>query len=251
MIISYREHSEFDNSMEGKEMDVRSGELLNKAKIMMELRGYQKESLHQGEEVIDITASKPDSDKTVLMRIVTKSKLRSDGVGVEKAREAEQILEEPNIDKAIIFAKRFTTAARRELREDGIEFFSQKQRIVSTLNQQALYSRILDCADELCQIRCGHIPQSEAECKGYSDGPIQCAFCGGSGRKQGHRCPVCYGTGLRQTHYSCMVRLISDNADFHFERGWKNLLQNDLYAILELLLAANSTQQETETTIKG
>jgi hypothetical protein len=228
--------------MEGKEMSVKQGELLNKAKLMMELRGYQKESLHQGDEVIDIKAAKPDSDETVLMRIVTKSKLKSDGVGVEKVKETEQILEKPDIDEIIVFGKNFSVAARRNLREDGIEFFSGKQRIVSTLNQQDLYASIFRCVDEFCQIKCGHVPQSEAECKGYSAKAVTCSFCGesgqlrktpSSGRQQ--RCPVCGGAGSRENQYSCEVRLISDNADFHVEHGWKNLLQKDLSALLKIL----------------
>jgi hypothetical protein len=34
--------------------------------------------------------------------------------------------------------------------------------------------------------------------------------------------------------YSCRVRLISDNADFHYEHGWWNLLREDLRALLSM-----------------
>lgn len=234
------EQDEPNNPMEGREMDnKREVELLKKAELLMELRGYQGESLHQGEEAIDIKASNTDSDETVLMHIVTKSKLKSDGVGVDKAREAERILGERDVDKIIVFGKRFTSSARKELKEEGIEFFSRRQKIVSSLYPQELYSRILDYVDELCQIKCGRVPESEAECEGFSKGPVKCSYCGGSGiTKNSHReyrCPICGGKGSRKGHYSCRVRLISDNADFHFEHLWVKLLQNDLLSLLKIL----------------
>lgn len=225
--------------------------LMKKAELLMELRDYNVEKLQKSKAKIDVTASKPDSDETVLMRIIPKSKLTKNTIGVDHVRQMKTAIEEENFDKVIVFGNRFTSAAQKELRDEDIEFFSTKLKIVSTLDTQEMYAKVIECADEFCQIRCGHIPQSEAECKGYSDAPIQCVFCDGSGRKNGRRCPVCFGTGVRQTHYSCIVRLISDNADFHFERGWVRLLQNDLHAVLELLSAANSKQPGTETTFKG
>jgi len=225
--------------------------LMKKAELLMELRDYNVEKLQKSQAKIDVTASKPDSEETVLMRIIPKSNLTNNTIGVDHVRQMKTSIEEEDFDKVIVFGNRFTSAAQKELRDEDIEFFSTKLKIVSTLDTQELYAKVIDCADELCQIQCGHIPQSEAECKGYSDTPVQCTFCDGSGRKQGRRCPVCFGTGLRQTHYSCIVRLISDNADFHFERGWARLLQNDLYDILELLSAANSKQPWITTTIEG
>jgi hypothetical protein len=225
--------------------------LMKKAELLMELRDYNVEKLQKSKAKIDITASKPDSEKTVLMRIIPKSKFTKDAIGVDHVRRMKTSIEKNDFDKVIVFGNRFTSAAQKELRDEDIEFFSTKLKIVSTLDIQEVYAKVIRCADELCKSRCGHIPQSEAECKGYSDAPTQCAFCGGSGRKQGRQCPVCFGTGLGETHYSCIVRLISDNADFHFEHGWVRLLQNDLYAILELLSAANSKQPGTETTFEG
>ena len=217
----------------------------------MELRGYHQESLHKSEEAIDIKASDPDSDETVLMHIVTKSNLKSGGIGVKKVEATEQILEEPGIDKVIVFGERFTNAARMKLREDSIEFFSKNHRIVSTLNHQELYSRLLDCINELCEMKCGYIPKSEAECEGYSETPITCSFCGGIGKLpkspryyREQSCPICGGVGLKENHYSCKVRLISDNTDFHFERDWIRLLQTDLSSLLQILRTLKTEQEE-------
>jgi hypothetical protein len=237
--------------MGGRGMTDQEVELLRKAKFLTKLRGYQEESLHRSEETIDVKVSKPYSDETVLIHIVAKSKLKSGSVGVEKVEEAEQILEESDIDRIILFGKRFTSAARRRLREDDIEYFSRRHRILSTLNQQELYSRVLDFVDELCQIKCEHVPQSEDECEGYSKESTVCSFCGGSGKlskqptsyREG-TCPVCSGLGSKENHYSCKVRLISDNADFHLKHDWTKLLQNDLLSLLKILRAKKLEHEE-------
>lgn len=52
---------------------------------------------------------------------------------------------------------------------------------------------------------CGRIPVNEKDCKGYKDGK-----------------------------YICPVRRISDNADFHAERGWLWLLKKDFSRLIKL-----------------
>jgi len=228
-----------NTSTTDREAEEKAGALLRQAELFMEVRGYQQKEVQFDGETMDITASTPDADETVVMHIVTESKLKSKGVGVEQVANAKQILKEPEVDRVIVFGKNFTQAARSNLRDDGIAFFSTSQRFISTLNPRELYARILNCVDELCQSRCGHVPQSEAECDGYSGDPTPCPVCGGEGRTNGSRCLKCAGTGLRATQYACDVRLLSDNADFHVAHGWKILLQHDLLAILTMLRALN------------
>ena len=204
----------------------------------MKLRGYQVEDVCRGEKTIDVTASNQDSDETVLLHIVTGSKLKSGGVSKEKVSGVEKIIEQHEADKLIVFGNRFTDAARKYLREQDIEFFSKKKKIISAFNLPELFVKIRDCVDALCQIKCGHIPKFVAECKGYSEQPIKCNYCDGSGKIQGmyqeRGCPMCGGLQLK-SHYSCPVRLLSDNADFHFERNWMILLQNDLSSLVDML----------------
>jgi len=235
-------------------IDEKENELLRKAELLMELRGYQRESLYRSEEAINICTSDPDSKKTVRLHIVTKSNLKSNGVGVERARDAVQSLEEKDVDKVIIFGKKFTDAAREELKEEGIEFFSKKHRILSTLNAQEQYSKLLDCVNNICENKCNKIPKSESDCGGYSKEQGLCSSCLGTGKLPRsttsyyeQRCPVCSGTGLKEKHYSCKIRLISDNADFHFEHNWLNLLQNDLLSLLNISTQTKKNSQSEET----
>jgi hypothetical protein len=228
-----------DLSTMNREVEEKAGALLRQAELFLEVQGYHRKEVQSDGETIDITASTPDADETVVMRIVAKSKLKSNGVGVEQVADAKQILEAPEVDRVIVFGKSFTQAARNNLQDDGIAFFSTDQRFMSTLNPSELYTSILTCVDELCQSRCGHVPQAEAECTGYSGNPMPCPICGGEGRTNGSRCPRCGGTGLQATQYTCDIRLLSDNADFHAAHGWNRLLQHDLLALLAILRASN------------
>lgn len=226
--------------------------LLKKAELLMEFRDYEKGDLREKETAIDIIAAESKSEETVLMRVITKSRLKSGAVGVELVRTMKENMEGQKVDKAILFANRFTSAAKREMREEGIEFFSNKQNIVSSYNPQELYLKIHEYVDALCQIKCGFIPKTKHECKGFSKNPIGCSFCGGSGKipsspnsywKQ--RCPVCGGVGSKENHYSCKIRLLSDNADFHFGCSWAPLLQNDLLSLVEIMWNSEFSQEES------
>ena len=158
-----------DVIMEKEKVEYKKGsELLEKARLLMALEGYERESLHEGETSMDLRVSKPDSDETVMIHIVTKTDLKSNAIGVDRVREAKRILEEDDVDKVILFGERFTSAAKKELKEEGIEFFAKDQKVVATSNPQELYIKIRECVDGLCNVKCGSIPKSESECEGLS-----------------------------------------------------------------------------------
>jgi hypothetical protein len=247
IMIAFVWNLEVNNKMS----DITDTVLMKKAELLMELRDYSVEKLRRSKAKIDIKASKPNSDEMVLMRIIAKSNLAENAIGVDEIRRMKTALKEQDFDKVILFGNRFTSAAQKEMKDDDIEFFSTKMRVFSTLDKQELYSSVIECVNELCQIKCGHVPQSEVECKGHSEAPIQCSLCGGNGRTKDFRCTMCAGTGLRAAQYSCDVRLLSDNADFHAKHGWRTLLQKDLSSILKILITENSKHQITETIIKG
>jgi hypothetical protein len=208
-----------------------SEDLLDSAELLMEIEGYEQESMKKSENAITIKASKSDSDKTVLIYIVT-----SNAMDVNQANAALQILEKENVDKLIVFAHRFLAAAKAKLKKRDIECFTEKLNISTVIPLRELYSTVTDYVNQLCTLKCGAIPKSESDCKGYSAIPIECSSCGGSGRMEGRNrlCNICLGTGFRNQHYSCKVRLISDNADYHQENRWINQLQNDLLALIKL-----------------
>ena len=218
--------------------------LLKDAQLLMLLRNYDQEEMNKEENKVDIIASNPESEESVLMRVVTLSKSRSNNVGIDQVKKMEAKLEKLEPDKAIMFGNDFTIAAREELVEEGIEFFSDEKNILFGLNPNEIYLKILNYVNEFCQVKCGHPPKSKADCKGYSEKLQPCPICNGEGFINQHdkryRCNHCGGIGTARTHYSCNVRLISDNAGFHFKRGWISLLRDDLRSLLEILQEKSS-----------
>lgn len=210
-------------------------ELIKKAELVMELRDYQKEELIEDPESIDITALETDSKDKVLVRVVLDSPLKSGAIGVEQVRQMKEDLSGSGAEKGILFGRRFTSEAKKALDEEGIEFFSRKKQALPWMSPNELYLRIRSSVDQLCQIKCGRIPNSEEECQGFSKDPVQCSFCDGSGMLNRLRCPICGGRGFRTNAYTCRVRLLSDNVDLHLEKNWVFLLRNDLLTLLEML----------------
>jgi hypothetical protein len=202
----------------------KDSELLKKAETLIDFRGYNIEEISQTPTTVDIQVSHPDSEDTIMMQIVTQTDYKNNGVGVNTVKDTEQLLEKPDIDKVIIFGTRFTESAKKELRGEGIEFFSPTQNILSTLNQQELYTSILTHVDALCLNKCGSIPQSSADCIGYTKQITPCPNCDGRGKlartstKYAPYCPTCGGNGKQESNYRCPIRLISDNADFHYRK---------------------------------
>jgi hypothetical protein len=222
-------------------LDVKeSSELMKKAESLIYFRGYKIEEASQTASTIDIQVSHPDSDDTIMMQIVTHSNYKNNGVGVDTVKSVEQLLARPDIDKVIVFGSRFTESAQSELRGERIEFFSPAQNILLTLNHQELYSTICKYVDALCLNKCGSIPQSSADCVGYAKQITPCSNCDGRGKlartssKYVPYCPTCGGTGEKESNYRCPIRLISDNADFHYRKSWSRLLHNNLLSLIEL-----------------
>lgn len=217
-----------------------SSELMKKAESLIDFRGYKIEEASQTASTIDIQVSHPDSDVTIMMQIVTQTHYKNNGVGVDTVESAEHLLAQPDIDKVIIFGNRFTESAQNELRDEHIEFFSPTQNILLTLNHQELYSTICKYVDALCLTKCGSTPQSSADCRGYAKQITPCPNCDGRGKlartvsKYAPYCPKCGGSGEIESHYRCPIRLISDNADFHYRKGWGRLLHKNLLALIDL-----------------
>lgn len=219
--------------------------LLQNAQLLMLLRNYDQEEMNREGKKTDIIASNPKSEESVLIRVITPSKSSYNIVGIDQVRKMEITLEKLELDKAIMFGNGFTYAAREELVEEGIEFFSDEKNILFGLSLNEMYLKILNYVNEFCQVKCGHPPKSEADCMGYSQKIQPCSYCDGKGVLKSSnietRCSICGGTGTARTHYSCKVRLISDNAGFHLKRGWISLLRDDLRSLLEILQEKSSS----------
>lgn len=186
--------------------------LTEKAELVMAVRGYEYEDRQSWDEGVDYVASHSDSDDKILLRVVTEPRSRSGVVGVDVVNDMIETMKDEDCDRGVLISKRFSKAAKEQMRREGIRMISEK--FMPIFKPQRLYLTMQDYIDGLCQAKCGHVPKKESDCKGKDP----------------------------KGHYSCKIRLISDNASFHFEKGWTNLLRKDF----EQLIRTHSTISNNE-----
>ena len=162
----------------------------------MSMRNFICEEREKWDQGMDITALDEESNEKVLLRIV-ESKSKSGFVGVDAVREMLETMEREDYDKGVLLGKKFTVAAKRELMENDIQRISENY--TPRFKPERLYLRINNYVNDLCKAKCGKIPKKESDCKG-----------------------------------DCRIRIISDNASFHFEQGWIKLMKNDLKQLLAI-----------------
>jgi hypothetical protein len=176
---------------------------VKKAKLISAMRDYERKKTVKKERRIDFTVSPSEKDEKILIRVITEPESKSGYVSVNIVGEMIDYLEKNNYDKGILVGKKFTSAARREMKKADIEVVSEA--ISPSFKVDRLYSTIVDYVEKLCKIKCGKIPKKDSDCYGFVDG-----------------------------HYSCNIRLTSDNADFHYEKTWINFLERDLVKLLAI-----------------
>ena len=178
-------------------------EFIEKAAVISAVREYETGRTRRKEKVVDFTVSPSESDEKILIRVITKTKSKSGFVGVDAVRDMNDVLEKRDYDKGILVGKRFTQGAISEMEKRNIEAVSE--RISPHFTLERIYSAIDTCIRSLCKAKCNQVPTKESDCKGYVD-----------------------------DHYTCDIRLISDNASFHMVHGWIRPLERDLVKLLAI-----------------
>ena len=176
---------------------------IEKAEVISAIRDYNTKKTRRKDSHVDFMVSPSDSDDIILIRVITKTTSKSGYIGVDFISEMKGIMKKQDYDKGILIGKRFTEAAKREMASGNIEAVSEK--ISPHFNLEQLYSTINRYVQKLCKIKCDQFPTKKSDCKGYIEG-----------------------------HYTCKVRLCSDDADFHLEQEWRGFLERDLAKLLEI-----------------
>ncbi len=176
---------------------------VNKAKLISAVRDYNRKRTTSKESSVDFTVSPSENDEKILIRVITEPKTNSGYISVYTVREMIDFLETRNYDKGILIGKKFTNAAKREMKNADIEVVSDN--FSPNFKLERIHSTISNYVEKLCKAKCGKIPLKDSDCKGFVDGD-----------------------------YSCDIRLISDNADFHYEKSWVDLLERDLIKFLAI-----------------
>jgi hypothetical protein len=173
----------------------------DKAEFLMAVRNYKCEKREKWSGGIDFVASDVVSDEKVLLRLIAPQS-RSGFVGADDVKNMLKVMKHKDCDRGVLFGKRFTDAATQEMNVYNIQQVSDEY--MPPIKSENMLLTINDSVNNLCRTKCGAIPLKESDCKGH----------------------------LKESY--CRIRSISDDALFHFERGWTNLLKNDLRQLLLL-----------------
>ena len=176
---------------------------LKKAKLISVMRDYDQKLTKTRERGVDFTVSPSENDEKILIRVITEPKSKSGYISVDSVREMIDVLETKNYDKGILIGQKFTNGAKREMKQANIELLSES--FSPNFKLERLYSTIESYVEKMCKIKCGKIPTKDSDCSGFADG-----------------------------NYSCVIRLVSDNADFHYEKEWITFLERDLVKLLAI-----------------
>ena len=171
----------------------------DKAKFLIAVRNLKCEKREKWSDGIDFVASDVISDEKTFLRVI-EPRSKSGFVGADDVTNMLKAMGRKNCDRGIIIGKRFTDAATHEMSLCNIQQVSDEY--MPPVKSENILLTINNCINALCKTKCGAIPLKESDCKGHLKGG------------------------------SCRVSSINDDALFHFERGWIDLLKNDLRQLL-------------------
>jgi hypothetical protein len=171
----------------------------DKAEFLIAVRNYKCEKREKWSGGIDFMASDVTSDEKVLLRSI-EPQSKPGFVGVDDVKNMLKVMKRKDCDRGVLIGKRFTNAATQEMNVYNIQQVSDEY--MPPIKSENIILTINDCINNLCRTRCGAIPLKESDCNG------------------------------RVKESLCRVRSISDDALFHYERGWMSLMKNDLRQLL-------------------
>ncbi len=182
----------------------------NKAKLLIAIRDYRCAQSEKWADGMDYWASEKISDRKVLLRSIEPQR-KGGFVNIVDVRNMVEVMKKNDCHNGVLIGRRFTDAATQEMTQDNIQQVSDEY--MPPVKPENIILAINCCVDKLCKTKCGAIPVKESDCKGHLKDSI------------------------------CRVRTISDDALFHFERGWTDLLKSDLR---QLLLIPKPTKKLTK-----
>jgi len=191
-----------NQSVEEMDIDFKSNWQDTRVEFFKSLHGYELKNINEKIGSVDYVADDGDNGKK-LLRVIIDQHQHASAADLETTRETLKAVESGPYDEATILASRLTESSKSLIRkEKDIRYISTNRDHYSIVD---LSDAIYEKTRELCEDKCGKFPSRTDECKGYRDG-----------------------------EYTCTVRRISDNADFHTEMRWPELLMNDFSKLVNL-----------------
>ncbi len=185
------------------EVESKSDWLVTQIELLKAIHGYEQNGVNDEIGSIDYVAS-GDGDEKKLLRVIIDHKANRSKANTDTIRTINEFLDKENYDEAVILAKEVTQGAKSLIRgKKNLHYISLGLERPYSISE--LIYAIQEKSSELCKLRCGKVPKTEKDCNGYQDG-----------------------------EYTCPVRRISDDADFHADRKWLKLLMNDFSKLTNL-----------------
>jgi hypothetical protein len=183
-------------------MDIDTEWLKTQIELYKTLDDYELTTINKEKGYMDYISEKENEKK--LLRVLVDDSFKEAKANAKNIEEILQDIKEHEVDKAIIMAKSISSASRKISRNDkSLKFISNDtKRIYPLLDlMMAIEKKVI----ELCTIKCGKLPTSNHECEAFNEGKTP-----------------------------CKVRRISDDADFHAEMKWTDMLFEDFSNLVEL-----------------
>jgi len=182
--------------------NIKSNWLETQVELMKTIQGYEKKEPRK--KVGNIDYVNGDGEEKKLLRVIFESARSGSNVVTRTIDDIVASMDGEGYEEAIIIAEKFTHSAIKMIRDkENLDYISKEERLPHSL-LEILYA-IQKKTFELCESICGKAPTGEDECKGYNRGK-----------------------------YSCLVRRISDDSDFHAKMGWKSLVYDDFSKLVEI-----------------
>jgi len=176
--------------------------LNTQVELFKTLESYELSELDKEEGYVDYISEKGGEKR--LLRVLIDEGFNEAKAYVSDIEEVIKDVEDREVDEAVILGKRLSVAGRRIVRNDGmLNFVSENSR--PTYSPVELMMAVGIKVKELCTSRCGKLPANEEECK-----------------------------SSQKWELPCQVRRFSDDADFHAEMQWTDLLVQDFSRLVEL-----------------
>jgi len=168
--------------------------------LIENIHGYDKKVSNDKINAVDYIKGKGKKKK--LVRVI-KHRKGSRSI-TDKVKETIETMDEEGYKEAKIITANLTNNAKKLIIEKkNLDFITRDRRTPYSINELYYANQVM--ADKLCKSICGKAPKTDNDCKGYLQGK-----------------------------YSCLVRMISDNADFHAERQWFSMLYDDFSKLLDI-----------------
>ena len=170
-----------------------------KTELIIAVHDYKYVKKEKRSDCTDVTALDALNEKILLRSIEPEGK---GFVSFSDVKDMIAVIKREDYNRGILISKRFTVAAAEEMVQENIQQVSDEY--MPPIDTEKLYLAITNCINNKCKTKCGINPLKKSECQ------------------------------KKQKAGPCKVKALNDNALFHFEQGWVDLLKNDLKLVLAL-----------------